>query len=228
MSCECPTPVGSMLSSRRRLSVALALAALASALAGCRYTAPWLPEIALKSPPPAVAGWETTVVVAVGPVVDEEAIRGPYWLDSGDKVRIFVYGEADISRSALIDQQGMVAVPLIGEVPARGRTTRSLARAIAQRLGARYIKDPQVTVDVEQSRPFFVLGEVRNAGQFPFVSGLTVQTAVAVAGGYASRADERRIQITRRHADGTIEKMDVPPEYPVRPGDTLYIYGRWL
>ena len=104
---------------------------------------------------------------------------------------------------------------------------RSLARAIAARLGAQYVREPQVTVDIAQNRPFFILGEVRNAGQYPYVSGITVKAAVAIAGGYADRADERRIQITRRH-NGIIEKMDVPPDYVVRPGDTLYVYERWL
>ena len=90
------------------------------------------------------------------------------------------------------------------------------------------MRDPQVTVDVAQNRPFFILGEVRNAGQYPYVSGLTAKAAVAVAGGFADRADERRIQITRRRFDGLIEKMDVPPDYVVQPGDTLYVYERWL
>jgi polysaccharide biosynthesis/export protein len=89
------------------------------------------------------------------------------------------------------------------------------------------VREPQVTVDIAQNRPFFILGEVRNAGQFPYVRGLTVKAAVAIAGGFADRADERRIQITRRH-NGIIEKMDVPPDYVVRPGDTLYVYERWL
>ena len=135
---------------------------------------------------------------------------GPYLLDSGDRLRIFIYGHPNLSRLYTVDQEGMVPVPLIGEVRARGRTTRSLARAIAARLGAQYVREPQVTVDIAQNRPFFILGEVRNAGQYPYVSGMTVKAAVAIAGGYADRADERRIQITRRH-NGIIEKMDVPP-----------------
>ena len=121
----------------------------------------------------------------------------------------------------------MVSVPLIGDVPARGRTSRGLGRAIAARLGAQYVKEPQVTVDIAQNRPFFILGEVRNAGQYPYVSGMTVQEAVAIAGGYGDRASERRVQITRRF-NGIIEKMDVPPDYVVQPGDTLYVYERWF
>jgi polysaccharide export outer membrane protein len=179
-------------------------------------------------PPPgvAIAGWGQTVV-AFGSTGEGE-VDGPYLLDAGDRLRIFVYGHPNLSRLYTVDQQGMVSVPLIGDVPARGRTTRALGRAVAARLAARYVRDPQVTVDVAQNRPFFILGEVRNAGQFPYVSGLTAKAAVAVAGGFADRADERRIQITRRRFDGLIEKMDVPPDYVVQPGDTLYVHERWL
>ena len=119
-------------------------------------------------------------------------------------------------------------MPLIGDVPARGAHHPGLGKAIAARLGRGTCREPQVTVDVAQNRPFFILGEVRNAGQYPYVSGLTAKAAVAVAGGFADRADERRIQITRRRFDGLIEKMDVPPDYVVQPGDTLYVYERWL
>src|SRR6185437_6915929 len=82
---------------------------------------------------------------------------GPYLLDTGDKLRIFVYAHPNLSRLYTVDQQGMISVPLIGDVPARGRTSRGLARAIAARLGSQYVKDPQVTVDVAQNRPFFIL-----------------------------------------------------------------------
>jgi polysaccharide export outer membrane protein len=213
----------------RRFVGALAALALGGALAGCRHVSPWEAEVALVPPDASVAAvpaWGPAVVVAAAEVIDEG--DGPYLLDSGDKLRIFVYGHPNLSRLYTVDQQGMVSVPLIGDVPARGRTTRSLGRAIAARLGSQYVRDPQVTVDIAQSRPFFILGEVRNAGQYPFVSGMTVQAAVAIAGGYADRADERRVQITRRHHGGIVEKMDVPPDYVVRPGDTIYVYERWL
>ena len=164
------------------------------------------------------------VVVAAESDIEEE---GPYLLDAGDRLRIFVYGQPNLSRIYVVDQQGRIAVPLIGDVEARGRTTRQLTSLIARRLGTQFVKDPQVTVDIAQNRPFFILGEVRNAGQYPFVSGLTVQSAVAIAGGYADRANERHVRITRRH-NGLVEKMDVPPDYPVRPGDEVYVYERWF
>jgi polysaccharide biosynthesis/export protein len=196
---------------------AVPAAMLCGLLAGCGHIAPMAPEVS------AAPGWETIVVAAQAEVEGD----GPYLLDSGDRLRIFVYGHPNLSRLYVVDQQGAVAVPLIGEVGARGQTTRGLARAIAARLGAQYVKEPQVTVDIAQNRPFFILGEVRNAGQYSYVSGLTVNAAVAIAGGYADRANERRIQITRR-VNGLIEKMDVPTDYVVQPGDTLYVYERWL
>ena len=151
-----------------------------------------------------------------------------YTLDAGDRLRVFVYAQPNLSRIYIVDQEGRIAVPLIGDVQARGRTTRQLAKHIAQRLGTQFVKDPQVTVDIAQARPFFILGEVRSAGQYPFVSGITVQSAVAIAGGYADRANERKVQITRRHRGGIVEKMDVPPDYLVRPGDEIYVYERWF
>lgn len=210
---------------------ALIALAIAGALGGCSPFGLWQPETALVLPREAVAivadapRWgETTVVVGASDGFEED---GPYRLDSGDRLRIFVYAQPNLSRIYTVDQEGRVAVPLIGDVPARGRTTRQLARLIASRLGTQFVRDPQVTVDIAQNRPFFILGEVRNAGQYPYVSGMTVQSAVAIAGGYADRANERRVQITRRHS-GIIEKMDVPPDYVVKPGDTLYVYERWL
>jgi polysaccharide biosynthesis/export protein len=151
----------------------------------------------------------------------------PYLLDTGDRLRVFVYGQPNLSRLYTVDHEGRISVPLIGHVKARGVTTKSLEQAIKAKLGSQYVKDPQVTVDIAQNRPFYILGEVRNAGQYPFVSGMSVQTAVAIAGGYSERANERKVQITRRN-NGFIEKMDVPNDYVLQPGDTLYIYERWF
>jgi polysaccharide export outer membrane protein len=150
---------------------------------------------------------------------------GPYLLDTGDRLRVFVYGQPNLSRLYTVDHDGKITVPLIGQVKARGVTTQSLEGAIRSRLGAQYVKDPQVTVDIQQNRPFFILGEVRSAGQFPYVSGMTIETAVAIAGGYSERANERKARITRR-INGLVEVLEVPPDYVVQPGDTVYVYER--
>ena len=117
--------------------------------------------------------------------------------------------------------------PLIGAVNARGHTTAALEGTIRSRLGAQFVKDPQVTVDIQQNRPFFILGEVKSAGQYPYVSGMTIETAVAIAGGYSERANERRVKLTRR-IDGLVDVMEVPTDYVVRPGDTVYVNERFF
>ena len=165
-------------------------------------------------------------VDVVGPqaVADTD---GPYLLDTGDRLRIFIYGQPNLSRLYVVDHEGRIAVPLIGEVSARGKTTSELQKAIRSKLGAEFVKDPQVTVDVQQNRPFFILGEVKTAGQYPYVSGMTIETAIAIAGGYTERASERRFRITRR-INGTVEQIEAPGDYVVKPGDTVHVFERFF
>lgn len=152
---------------------------------------------------------------------------GPYLLDTGDRLRIFVYGQPNLSRLYIVDHDGRISIPLIGDVGARGHTTKDLQALIRDRLGKEYVKNPQVTVDIQQNRPFFILGEVKNAGQFPYVSGMTVETAVAIAGGFTERASERKFRITRR-VNGFVEQIEAPGDYVVKPGDTIYVFERFL
>ena len=152
---------------------------------------------------------------------------GPYLLDTGDRLRIFVYGQPNLSRGYTVDHQGRITVPLIGEVKARGLTTSDLEHAIRSRLGAQFVRDPQVTVDITQNRPFFILGEVRTAGQYPYVSGMTVETAVAIAGGYSDRASTRKFRISRR-INGLVEQIEAPSDYVVQAGDTVTVFERYF
>jgi polysaccharide biosynthesis/export protein len=151
----------------------------------------------------------------------------PYMLDSGDRVRIFVYGQPNLSRIYTVDGGGFISMPLIGAVKTRAETTFDLERAITVQLGAKYVKDPKVSVEVANYRPFYILGEVRTSGQYPYVSGMTVQTAVAIAGGYSERASERKVVITRR-VNGVIEKLRVASDMPVLPGDTIHVQERYF
>ena len=152
---------------------------------------------------------------------------GPSLLDSGDKLRIFVYGQPNLSRGYNVDHAGMITVPLIGEVKARGHTTRQLEGIIRSRLGTQFVRDPQVTVDMVQNRPFFILGEVKLAGQYPYVSGMTVETAVAIAGGYSERASTNKYRIQRR-INGLVEQIEAPGDYVVQPGDTVTVFERFF
>jgi len=155
------------------------------------------------------------------------AYTGPYRLDSGDQVRVTVFGQADLSRIYPIDVSGNITMPLIGSVPARGRTPVALSAGISGRLAKNYVRNPDVSVEVQTYRPFFVLGEVQRAGQFPYVSGMTVQTAIAIAGGYTYRADRRGVIITRAGQDKPIRGY-ASNDGPVMPGDTIYVEERYF
>ena len=110
---------------------------------------------------------------------------------------------------------------------ARNSPPWSLPSAIADQLREKYVKDPKVTVEVEAYRPFFILGEVKRPGQFPYVNAMTVETAVAIAEGYTERANERKVRLTRRFG-GVLSTVMVPTDYPVQPGDTIYVLERFF
>jgi polysaccharide biosynthesis/export protein len=118
-------------------------------------------------------------------------------------------------------------MPLIGAVSARGHTPAQLQQAIAAKLRQGYVREPHVAVEVEAYRPFFILGEVTLPGQYPYVANMTVETAVAIAGGYTPRAFKFQVEISRP-VDGVTTRQKVPATYPVRPGDTVIISERWF
>ncbi len=157
------------------------------------------------------------------PVIPNET----YTLDSGDRVRIIVFGQDNLSNVYSVDGSGAVALPLIGPVRARGLTTFELAGEIARGLARKYVKDPKVTAEVETYRPFFILGEVTRPGQYPYVSAMTVEAAVAIAEGYTDRAKKRFVRLTRRFG-GVMSTVMVPADYPVQPGDTIYVLERFF
>jgi polysaccharide export outer membrane protein len=151
-----------------------------------------------------------------------------YTLASGDRLRIIVFGQDNLSNIYAVDGSGRISMPLIGVVPVAGQTTAQVERAIEAKLKAGYIREPKVTVEVDVYRPFFVLGEVTTSGQYPYVNGMTVQTAVAIAGGYTPRAAKDYAEVTRQVAPGQLVTGTVPITYPVRPGDTILIKERWF
>jgi polysaccharide biosynthesis/export protein len=190
-----------------------------------------VPQIPIAAPGHVgqISSWGEPSVVAGGTPGPRAVAStdGPYLLDTGDRLRVFVYGQPNLSRLYIVDHDGKITVPLIGAVKARAHTTYQLEAMIRSRLGSQFVKDPQVTVDVQQNRPFFILGEVRNAGQYPYVSGMTAETAVAIAGGFSERANERKVRISRRN-DGLMEVIEAPTDYIVQPGDTVYVYERFF
>ena len=149
----------------------------------------------------------------------------PYLLDSGDRLRVVVFGQENLTNAYTVDGGGHIALPLIGAVKARGATVRQLEHSITRQLSTNLLRNPNVTVDIEGYRPFFILGEVRNPGQYPFVSGMTVQTAVAIAGGFTPQAKKSSVEITRQ-LSGRVVHDKAPVLYPIRPGDTINVEER--
>jgi polysaccharide export outer membrane protein len=150
-----------------------------------------------------------------------------YRLDAGDKLRVVVFGQDGLTNTYAIDAGGSITLPLIGAVPARGRTTAELAGAITARLRNGYIREPSVAVEIESYRPFFILGEVAAPGQYPYVPNMTVESAVAIAGGFSPRA--RRDTVTLTHTDGGgTGRYVVPLGTSVAPGDTVMVGERWF
>lgn len=156
------------------------------------------------------------------------SLIAPYRLDSGDRLRVVVFGQADLSSTYLIDQAGYISMPLIGAVAARGRTAQELEGDIAGKLkSGRFVRDPDVSVEVDRYRPFFIMGEVTSAGQYPYVSGMTVQTAVAIAGGFTPRAQKGNVDVTRQ-VNGKVTTVRLMPTQPVLPGDTINVRERFF
>lgn len=139
-------------------------------------------------------------------------------------MRIIVFGQDNLSRLYNVDTAGRIAFPLIGNVEARGLTTTQLGSEIDGRLRKNYIKHPKVSVEVDAYRPFF-MGEVNKPGQCPFVNGMTVESAVAIGEGYTERAKQRMVRLTRKFG-GVQSPVMVPTDYPVQPGDTIYVMER--
>jgi polysaccharide export outer membrane protein len=163
---------------------------------------------------------------AITPVA-HPAPRGGYALDAGDKLRVVVFGQDGLTNSYSVDAAGNITMPLIGAVPARGLSTAELSAAIGARLRQGFIREPHVAVEIETYRPFFILGEVTFPGQYPFVANMTVETAVAIAGGFTPRAYHSDVVISRTVRGETV-RATVPATTPVRPGDTITISERWF
>jgi polysaccharide export outer membrane protein len=170
-------------------------------------------------------------VVVAAPVayVEPMPVRhdAAYHLDAGDRLRVVVYGQEGLTNTYAVSAGGSITMPLIGSVPARGRTTAGLAAAISAKLRAGFIREPSVAVEIEAYRPFFILGEVAAPGQYPYVPNMTVESAVAIAGGFSPRARRDSVTVTHTDASGTA-RFVVPAGSPISPGDTVLVSERWF
>lgn len=188
----------------RRLQIFLSAACLAAMLAGCG-----------RVPPPLDAS-------QIAP------LKNGYLLAAGDRVRVTVFNEASLTGEYNVTSQGTIAFPLIGTVPVDGKTTDQLSADIGRKLSqGGYFNDPRVSTEVLTYRPYYILGEVTKAGEYPFSNGLTVQQAVAAAGGFTSRANRGKVFLRRRDSEERTVDLN-GPAVQVLPGDTIRIGERYF
>jgi polysaccharide export outer membrane protein len=150
-----------------------------------------------------------------------------YRLGIGDKVRVVVFGEPDLSGTLEINVAGQIAMPLVGDIAAKGLSPTALRELIARRLSDGYLKSPKVSVEVLIYRPIFVHGEVKSGGEFAFKNGMRLRDAIAVAGGYTYRAQQGYVLLTRAE-DPREVRVDLPSTVIVMPGDNIRIPERFF
>ncbi len=150
-----------------------------------------------------------------------------YRVGAGDRLSIRVVGETDLTGEFIVDATGVMSMPYVQSVPVAGLNTGQIERLIERKLKAGYLRDPKVSVQAINLRPFYIMGEVTTGGSFPYQPGITVQNAIAIAGGYGTRADKGVVLITRKSAKGTTT-FKVPVTTQVYPGDIVFVRERWF
>jgi protein involved in polysaccharide export with SLBB domain len=151
-----------------------------------------------------------------------------YRLAVGDRVKVTVFGQDDLSGEFDVSGSGDIVMPLIREVPARDRTVAQLQAAIVAALSPSYVKSPRVSVEVLSYRPVYIYGEVATPGGYPYANGMTVVNAIAVAGGFTYRARKSKITIQREKDGGDVVKVAAELDTPVQPGDVIEVAERFF
>lgn len=149
-----------------------------------------------------------------------------YKLGYGDKLKVTVFGEPELSGEFEVDASGRIAMPLIGPVAAVGKTIEQFSSAARTRLGEGYLNNPRLNVEVLNYRPIYVHGEVRSGGEFKFKNGLRVRDAVAMAGGYTYRADQGFVLLARDSQPAV--RVALPSSISLLPGDNLRVPERFF
>ena len=150
-----------------------------------------------------------------------------YRVGAGDKLAIRVMGQQELTGVYVVDPDGNISMPLIRTVPVAGLSLKEVEETITRRLRQGFLRNPSVSVQPMELRPFYILGEVRQAGRYPYQPGMTVAQAVAMASGFTERADTGKVLLTRRTAEGT-KTYKVPVTTQLYPGDIVYVRERWF
>jgi len=158
---------------------------------------------------------------------DIKSYLAGYRVGGGDRLRVTVLGQPDLTGEYNVDSLGRISMPLLSAFDVGDRTTPQIERIIEAKLRNGFLRNPDASVEVITFRPFFILGEVQTAGQYPYVGGMTIQKAIAIGGGYSTRADKGKVLVTRQTVNGPIT-MKLSPTAALLPGDTIYVRERWF
>ena len=150
-----------------------------------------------------------------------------YRIGAGDRLTIRVLGQPDLTGDYIVDGAGNISMPLVRSLPVAGLSTPEIEAVIIDHLQRGFLRDPSVSVQLAIPRPFYIMGQVAQAGSFPYRPGLTAQNAIAIAGGYSARADHDEVLVTRRLLNGT-KTYRVPVTTQLHPGDVVYVRERWF
>lgn len=174
------------------------------------------------------AFWTSLVFATLGPTTTVLASGSvEYTLGAGDELKVTIFGQQDLSGKFTIDGGGAISMPLIGNVETGGKTVREATNAIIAKLRPDYLKNPRVSVEVLNYRPFYIIGEVKKPGSYAYVSGMTAVNAIALGGGYTYRARENNVYITRAK-DPKREKNKASHDTIVLPGDIIEVPERFF
>jgi polysaccharide export outer membrane protein len=206
---------------QNRFTILAAMILLAQLLSACGSSSGGLQSSGLSAAP---ASYGATVQQ---PVPVDAGSATAYQLGAGDKVKVNVFGEPDLSGEFLVGDNGRVDLPLIGAVQARGQTVTQFQNAVVARYSGGYLKDPKVSVSVLNYRPFFIQGEVGKGGEYPYKAGLTIQNAVAIAGGYTYRANTSKAFVRRAGQDQEVE-IQTSQRVAINPGDIIRVPERFF
>ena len=192
-------------------------AVVCAALAGCAEQ----PQTSGRVVP------SSTIAHLADPDHPDADILRVYRLGVGDKLKLTVFGEPDLSGDFQVNAAGSMSLPLIGELPAKGHPIEQFRREVIQRLSEGYLKNPRVTIEILSYRPFYVSGEVRQGGELQYKTGVKIRDAIAMAGGYSYRADHSYIYMTRE-GEALEAKIALPNDMTVLPGDNIRVPERFF
>jgi polysaccharide biosynthesis/export protein VpsN len=204
----------SMMERHRQIATLLGLVVVVGLIGGCSSS---------PRPTPVEAAARAGAGADGAPLEDISS----YKLGPGDALRVTVFRHTDLSGEFTLDGEGYFAMPLVGEILGGGRTARQLENEVEVALkSGGYLVDPQVSIEVLNYRPFYIIGEVNNPGSFEYVNGMTVINAVALAGGFTYRADQDDIVISRGGSSGP--ELEAAPDTEVLPGDIIEVQERFF